>query len=62
MILEHIIFFPLLSIFFLKNLEISTTFLGNFAGIEGRMTETEASLSVSLPFLGVLSLFIWGLN
>ena len=54
--------FFLLFVFFLKNLEISTTSLGDFAGIEGEMMETDTSLSASLPFLGILFLFIWRLN
>ena len=55
-------FFPLLSVFFLKNLEILTTSLGDFARMGGEITETEASLTISLSFLGILFLFIWGLN
>jgi len=62
MMLEHTIFFPLLSVFLLKNLEILTTSLGDFARIGGEMTETEASLTISLPCLGVIFIFIWGLN
>jgi len=62
MMLEHTIFFPLLSVFLLKNLKILTTSLGDFARIGGEMTKKEASLIISLPFLGVLFLFIWGLN
>ena len=54
--------YDLLSGFFLKNLEISTTSFGNFAGIRGGRAEMNASLFVSLPFLGVMSLFICGLN
>ena len=55
-------FFSLLSKVFLKYFKISTTFLGNFARIREGRTETYASLLVSLPFLGVISLFICGLN
>ena len=62
MMLKHMIFSPLLSRFFLKNLEISTTSFGNFAGIRGERAEMDASLFVFLPFLGVMSLFICGLN
>jgi len=46
----------------LKYFKISTTSLRDFAGIRGGRTETDAGLSVSLPFLGVISLFIYGLN
>jgi len=49
-------------VFFLKYFKISTTSLENFAGIGGGRTETDAGLLVFLPFLGVISLFICGLN
>jgi len=62
MILEHMKFFPLLSGFFLKNFEISTTSFRDFARIRGGRAETDAGLSVSLPFLEVMFLFTCGLN
>jgi len=46
----------------LKYFEISTISLENFAGIREGRTETDAGLLVSLPFLEVISLFIYGLN
>jgi len=38
---------------FLKNLEISLTFLDNLAGMGGGMDETKVGLGVSLPLFKV---------
>ena len=55
-------FFSLVSGFFLKNFEILTIFLGDFAEIEEDRTKTTVGLSFSLFFYEVASLMIWGLN
>jgi len=55
MTLVHTIL-PLLFIFFLKNLEILITFLGDFARIGGGILETDTGLSASLPFFNKLFL------
>jgi len=55
-------FFLLFSVFFLKNLEISLTSLGDLAGIGGEIREIEAGLIKFLSFFKVLSPLIWRLN
>jgi len=51
-------FFPLFSVFFSKNLEISLTSLGDLARIRGGRWKIEASLIEFLPFFELLFLFI----
>jgi len=47
----------LFSLDFLKYLEITLIFLGDFTGIEGERHEIKASLATILFFLEILTLF-----
>jgi len=47
---------------FLKYLEISLIFLGDFTRIGGERHEIKASLAATLPSLEILALFDGGLN